>query len=106
MRKQRRSSKLQLVEERSPAGHEPGLWRPFGTKIGEAVGQDESHGRPNAVLEHGLDEAYRMLRQTMDEACAVIPRCETKQPVVGWVDRVASRIDETLRTSARERKVS
>ena len=108
------------------AGHEPGLWRPFGTKIGEAyqladdildvqatpwamgkpVGQDESHGRPNAVLEHGLDEAYRMLRQTMDEACAVIPRCETKQPVVGWVDRVASRIDETLRASARERKVS
>lgn len=107
------------------AGYEPSLWRPFGTKIGEAyqvaddildiqaspwalgkpVGQDEINGRPNAVLQHGLDDAFRLLRQSLDDACAIIPHCETKQPVVAWVDRVASRIDETLRASEIERKV-
>lgn len=100
-------------------------WRPFGTKIGDAyqvaddildvqgtewalgkpVGQDKTLGRPNAVAQHGLDQAHRMLRQNLEAACDIIPTCSTKVPVIAWVGRVSSRIDEALQASLGESKV-
>jgi geranylgeranyl diphosphate synthase type II len=107
------------------AGFEPTPWRPFGTKIGDAyqiaddildvqgsewalgkpTGQDANHGRPSAVAQHGLDRAKELLRRSLEEACDIIPSCESKVPVVAWVDRVASRIEETLNASTDQRKV-
>ena len=107
------------------AGFEPMPWRPFGTKIGDAyqiaddildvqgtewalgkpVGQDKTFGRPNAVAQHGLDQAHRMLRQNLEAACDIIPTCSTKVPVLAWVDRVSSRIDGTLQASLGASKV-
>lgn len=107
------------------AGVDPGPWRPFATKIGEAyqiaddildvqgtawalgkpVGRDEDLGRPSAVEQYGLDRAHRLLRQRLEEAGSIIPTCETKAPVLAWVDQVAYRIDEALRASMEQQKV-
>ena len=74
---------------------QPQLWRLFGERLGEAyqvaddmldviadpvalgkqVGQDRIHGRPSAARSLGLVGADERLKQLIDAAGAVIPRC-------------------------------
>ena len=107
------------------AGADPRSWRSFAIKIGDAyqiaddildvqstpwalgkpVGQDDVHGRPNAVRQHGAEEAHALLRETLKDALSSIPPCESPAPVEAWVERVSWRIEETLRLSVEHRKV-
>lgn len=77
------------------AGQDGEQWDELGARIGEAfqvaddlrdalydeatlgkpVGQDEFHGRPNAVTELGIDGAVARMRDILGGAIASIPRC-------------------------------
>ena len=77
------------------AGHDPEAWYDLGALIGEAfqvaddlrdavldekalgkpAGQDDLHGRPNAVRELGVDGAMARLRDILAGAIASIPSC-------------------------------
>lgn len=77
------------------AGADAEPWRLLGEKLGEAyqvaddirdaaadedeigkpVGQDVAHGRPSAVLAHGLDGAVHLLHQLVREAIGAMPPC-------------------------------
>ncbi|WP_371227380.1 polyprenyl synthetase family protein [Roseovarius sp. 2305UL8-3] len=77
------------------AGHDPEPWYDLGALIGEAfqvaddlrdalmdadtlgkpVGQDDLHGRPNAVSEWGVEGAVERLSDTLAGAIASIPSC-------------------------------
>ena len=77
------------------AGQEAEPWEELGARIGEAfqvaddlrdalydaqtlgkpVGQDDLHGRPNAVAEHGIDGAIERMRDILSGAIASIPKC-------------------------------
>ncbi len=77
------------------AGHDPEPWGELGARIGEAfqvaddlrdavldqdslgkpVGQDDLHGRPNAVSAYGVKGAYDKLKDTLAGAIASIPSC-------------------------------
>jgi len=43
--------------------------------LGKPVGQDEAHGRPNAVQELGVDGAVKRLRTLVEEGVDSIPSC-------------------------------
>jgi geranylgeranyl diphosphate synthase type II len=43
--------------------------------IGKPVHQDAANGRPNAVVEHGLEGAVERLRGLVQEAVAAVPDC-------------------------------
>ena len=77
------------------AGQDPEPWEELGARIGEAfqvaddlrdavydaktlgkpAGQDDLHGRPNAVTELGIDGAVERMRDTLTGAIASIPKC-------------------------------
>ncbi|MEM6304655.1 MAG: polyprenyl synthetase family protein [Pseudomonadota bacterium] len=77
------------------AGQEAEPWEELGARIGEAfqvaddlrdalydaetlgkpVGQDDLHGRPNAVAEHGIEGAIERMRDILSGAIASIPKC-------------------------------
>ncbi|MEM6939740.1 MAG: polyprenyl synthetase family protein [Pseudomonadota bacterium] len=77
------------------AGEEAEPWEDLGARIGEAfqvaddlrdalydektlgkpVGQDDLHGRPNAVAEFGVSGAIAHMREILMGAIASIPRC-------------------------------
>ena len=77
------------------AGQDGAQWDELGARIGEAfqvaddlrdalydeaalgkpVGQDDLHGRPNAVTELGVDGAVARMRDILSGAIASIPRC-------------------------------
>ncbi len=77
------------------AGHEPEDWVEMGARIGQAfqiaddladvlqteetlgkpVGQDEVHGRPNAVTERGVEGAIKHLEDALESAITSIPSC-------------------------------
>ena len=77
------------------AGQEAEEWEELGARIGEAfqvaddlrdalfdedtlgkpVGQDDLHGRPNAVTELGVDGAIARMRDILAGAIASIPKC-------------------------------
>ena len=77
------------------AGHEADAWEDLGLVIGEAfqvaddlrdalydadtlgkpVGQDDLHGRPNAVTELGVQGAIARMRDILSGAISSIPRC-------------------------------
>ncbi|UWR24366.1 polyprenyl synthetase family protein [Sulfitobacter sp. S190] len=44
--------------------------------LGKPVGQDDLHGRPNAVAELGVDGAIGRMRDILGGAIASIPKCE------------------------------
>ncbi|MEM6594312.1 MAG: polyprenyl synthetase family protein [Pseudomonadota bacterium] len=77
------------------SGQDPDQWEELGARIGEAfqvaddlrdalydeetlgkpVGQDDAHGRPNAVSELGVDGAIQRMRDILGGAIASIPKC-------------------------------
>jgi geranylgeranyl diphosphate synthase type II len=76
-------------------GHDGAHWEELGARIGEAfqvaddlrdalydqetlgkpVGQDDLHGRPNAVNELGVEGAITRMRNILGGAIASIPKC-------------------------------
>ncbi|MBK5927930.1 polyprenyl synthetase family protein [Rhodobaculum claviforme] len=94
------------------AGQEPEPWQELGARIGEAfqvaddlrdalgdadslgkpVGQDAVNGRPNAVLEYGVDGAIRRLKDILGGAIASIPSCEGEAMLARMVRAQAERL--------------
>jgi geranylgeranyl diphosphate synthase type II len=98
------------------AGHDPEPWTELGDRIGEAfqvaddlrdalldaetlgkpVGQDDLHGRPNAVSELGVVGAVDRLRDILSGAIASIPSCPGEAQLAKMVQKTAERIIPTL----------
>lgn len=94
------------------AGHEPEPWRDLGALIGEAfqvaddlrdalldeealgkpVGQDDLHGRPNAVATLGVKGATAHLSDILAGAIASIPSCPGEAALAKMVRRQAQAI--------------
>jgi len=94
------------------AGHEPEPWRDLGALIGEAfqvaddlrdalldenmlgkpAGQDDLHGRPNAVSELGVREAKARLSDILAGAIASIPSCPGEAALAQMVRHQAESI--------------
>lgn len=94
------------------AGHEPEPWYDLGALIGEAfqvaddlrdalldedslgkpVGQDDLHGRPNAVSELGAEGAFKHLSDILAGAIASIPSCPGEAMLAKIVSKQAERI--------------
>ncbi len=94
------------------AGHEPEPWRDLGALIGEAfqvaddlrdalldaetlgkpVGQDDLHGRPNAVAALGVSGATAHLSDILAGAIASIPSCPGEAALANMVRRQAEAI--------------
>jgi geranylgeranyl diphosphate synthase type II len=94
------------------AGQEPEPWEELGARIGEAfqvaddlrdalgdaeslgkpVGQDAVNGRPNAVLEYGVDGAIRRLKDILGGAIASIPSCPGEAMLAQMVRAQAERL--------------
>lgn len=94
------------------AGQEAEPWEELGARIGEAfqvaddlrdalgdaeslgkpVGQDATHGRPNAVLEYGMDGAIRRLKDILGGAIASIPSCPGEAALAKMVRAQAERL--------------
>ena len=98
------------------AGHAPEPWHDLGALIGEAfqvaddlrdalldeaslgkpVGQDDLHGRPNAVAELGVEGAVARLSDILAGAIASIPSCPGEAALAQMVRAQAARIVPTL----------
>lgn len=98
------------------AGHHPEEWQDLGSLIGEAfqvaddlrdalldeatlgkpVGQDDLHGRPNAVAELGVKGALDRLSQILAGAIASIPSCPGEAALAQMVRRQADMIMPSL----------
>jgi geranylgeranyl diphosphate synthase type II len=94
------------------AGHEPEPWHDLGALIGEAfqvaddlrdavmdaeslgkpVGQDDLHGRPNAVTRLGVEGAVSRLSDILGGAIASIPSCRGEAALAQMVRLQAERI--------------
>jgi geranylgeranyl diphosphate synthase, type II len=94
------------------AGHDGEAWYDLGALIGEAfqvaddlrdalmdrdalgkpVGQDELHGRPNAVSELGVEGAFARLNDILAGAIASIPSCPGEAALAHMVRLQADRI--------------
>lgn len=94
------------------AGHDPEPWYDLGDRIGEAfqvaddlrdalmdadslgkpAGQDEAHGRPNAVAALGVAGATRRLRNILAGAIASIPSCPGEARLAEMVRMQSERI--------------
>jgi geranylgeranyl diphosphate synthase, type II len=94
------------------AGQEAEPWEELGARIGEAfqvaddlkdalmteaetgkpVGQDEAHGRPNAVALMGVSGAVRHLKDILGGAIASIPSCPGEAALAGLVRAYAERM--------------
>lgn len=88
------------------AGAEPGPWTAVGERLGEAyqvaddlhdvlssaeelgkpAGQDELHGRPNAVSELGVENSVARLKALLDSAVAAIPPCPGRSELRAMVE--------------------
>ena len=93
-------------------GHDPEPWIELGARIGEAfqvaddlrdalmdsetlgkpVGQDDLHGRPNAVTELGVEGATMRLRTILAGAISSSPSCPGEAALAHLVQRTADRI--------------
>jgi len=102
------------------AGHEPEAWFDLGDRIGAAFqiaddlcdateverdtgkpsGQDDLHGRPNAVSELGLSGALDRLRDTLSAAIASIPSCPGEAMLAQMVTVQARRITPALKSAS------
>ena len=94
------------------AGHAPENWTDLGALIGEAfqvaddlrdalldeaslgkpVGQDDLHGRPNAVAELGVEGAMARLGDILAGAIASIPSCPGEAALAQMVRKQAQQI--------------
>lgn len=94
------------------AGQDAEPWEDLGARIGEAfqvaddlrdalydaetlgkpVGQDEAHGRPNAVAALGVQGAIRKLKDILGGAIASIPSCPGEAMLADMVRRYAERM--------------
>lgn len=94
------------------AGHDPEVWYDLGAQIGEAfqvaddlrdafldeetlgkpVGQDDLHGRPNAVSELGAKGAMNRLSDILAGAIASIPSCPGEAALAHMVRLQAEQI--------------
>lgn len=94
------------------AGHDPEVWFDLGAQIGEAfqvaddlrdavldsetlgkpAGQDDLHGRPNAVAELGVDGAMSRLSDILAGAIASIPSCPGEAALAHMVRKQAEMI--------------
>ena len=101
------------------AGQDPEPWVELGARIGEAfqvaddlrdalmdeatlgkpVGQDDLHGRPNAVSTYGVEGATRHLRDILAGAIASIPSCPGEAALA---HRVRATADKIIPEPARE----
>ena len=61
-------------------------------RLGKPVGQDDLHGRPNAVTELGVEGATRRLRDILAGAIASIPSCPGEAALARMVQATADRI--------------
>ncbi|MDT8325805.1 MAG: polyprenyl synthetase family protein [Roseovarius sp.] len=98
------------------AGHEPEPWYELGARIGAAfqvaddlrdalldaetlgkpVGQDDLHGRPNAVAELGVVGATDRLKDILSGAISSIPSCKGEAQLAQMVQMQAERIIPVL----------
>jgi len=98
------------------AGHDPEPWYELGARIGAAfqvaddlrdalldaetlgkpVGQDDLHGRPNAVAELGVTGAVARLKDILSGAIASIPSCPGEARLAQMVQWQAERIIPVL----------
>jgi geranylgeranyl diphosphate synthase type II len=103
------------------AGHAPENWTDLGALIGEAfqvaddlrdalldeaslgkpVGQDDLHGRPNAVAELGVEGAMARLGDILAGAIASIPSCPGEAALAQMVRRQAQQIMPKVPARAR-----
>lgn len=101
------------------AGQEAEPWFELGDRIGEAfqvaddlrdalydtetlgkpAGQDDLHGRPNAVTELGVQGAIRRLKDTLGGAIASIPHCPGEAQLAEMVRMYAERLTPVVATT-------
>jgi len=99
------------------AGQEAEPWTELGARIGEAfqvaddlrdalydsdalgkpTGQDAANGRPNAVLELGVDGAMRRLKNILAGAIASIPSCPGEAQLAQMVRAYAEKVTPVAR---------
>jgi geranylgeranyl diphosphate synthase type II len=60
--------------------------------LGKPAGQDEAHGRPNAVSTYGVQGAIRHLKDILGGAIASIPSCPGEAMLADMVRRYAERM--------------
>jgi geranylgeranyl diphosphate synthase type II len=102
------------------AGQDEEPWYELGARIGEAfqvaddlrdalydsevlgkpVGQDDLHGRPNAVTVLGVDGAQSRLRDILSGAISSIPSCPGEAQLAEMVRMQAERLTPVLETRA------
>ncbi|MEM9550784.1 MAG: polyprenyl synthetase family protein [Pseudomonadota bacterium] len=107
------------------AGQEPEPWEELGARIGEAfqvaddlrdalydvdtlgkpAGQDDLHGRPNAVSELGVDGAIKRLNNILSGAIASIPSCPGEAQLALMVRAQAERLTPVSSVVAAHRTV-
>jgi geranylgeranyl diphosphate synthase type II len=101
------------------AGQDPEPWAELGDRIGEAfqvaddlrdavfdaetlgkpVGQDDRHGRPNAVAELGIDGATQRYHDILSGAIASIPSCPGEAMLAQMVNMQARRLTPSATAS-------
>lgn len=101
------------------AGQDPEPWTELGDRIGEAfqvaddlrdavfdaktlgkpVGQDDRHGRPNAVAELGIDGATQRYHDILNGAIASIPSCPGEAMLAQMVNMQARSLTPSAATS-------
>ncbi|KUF10014.1 polyprenyl synthetase family protein [Pseudoponticoccus marisrubri] len=62
------------------------------SELGKPVGQDDLHGRPNAVAELGVDGAMSRLKDILGGAIASIPSCPGEAALAQMVTLTAQKI--------------
>jgi geranylgeranyl diphosphate synthase type II len=103
------------------AGQEAEPWAELGARIGEAfqvaddlrdalcdietlgkpAGQDDLHGRPNAVATLGVDGAIRRLRDILGGAIASIPSCPGEAQLAQMVQSYAEKVTPSVPSRSR-----
>lgn len=94
------------------AGADPAPWRAFGEIVGRAyqaaddladaladtaslgkpAGRDAALGRPSLVRAIGVEASRRRLRELVDAARALVPRCAGEATIHAWIEQLASRL--------------
>jgi geranylgeranyl diphosphate synthase type II len=103
------------------AGQDPEPWEELGDRIGEAfqvaddlrdavfdaktlgkpVGQDDRHGRPNAVTELGVEGAIARYHDILSGAIASIPSCPGEAMLAQMVNMQARRLTPSAAAASR-----
>jgi geranylgeranyl diphosphate synthase type II len=70
------------------------LWDP--EALGKPAGQDDLHGRPNAVTKLGVEGAVRRLRDILGGAIASIPSCPGEAQLAQMVQAYAEKVTPAI----------